>query len=195
MAEPSVPDGSPQATVPVPRGHLSRRTSRLLATWLLDLAIGLGIAAIIIVFLYQPMKVEGTSMAPLLDDQERIFINKLVYRLEAISPGDVVVFHYPRDPSLSYIKRVIAVPGDTVRIDNGQVFVNGKQLVEDYVSFGSSDDYSFPEIVVPPHYFFVLGDHRNMSQDSRKFGPVHERFIYGKAVFGYWPVEKMGRVK
>ncbi len=134
-------------------------------------------------------------MMPLLDDQERIFVNKFVYSLESVERGDIVVFRYPRDPSTSYIKRVIGVAGDRVRIDEGQVFVNGRALVEDYVSAEFVDDRSYPEITVPQGSYFVLGDHRNMSKDSRDFGPVDVRYIYGKAVFGYWPIEKMGRVR
>ncbi len=165
-----------------------------MSSWLRDLVIALGIAAFIIIFLYQPVKVEGTSMMPSLDDQERIFINKFVYHIEAIERGDVVVFRYPRDVSKSFIKRVIGLAGDHVRIESGQVFVNDKPLEEDYVATGFTDDRSYPEIIVPPHNYFLLGDHRNMSNDSRDFGPVNERFVYGKAVLGYWPVEKMGLV-
>jgi signal peptidase I len=179
---------------PRPPGSLSPRATKIISTWLRDLGIALGIAAFIILFLYQPVRVEGVSMMPSLDDQERIFINKFVYHIEAISPGDVVVFRYPRDPSKSFIKRVIGVAGDHVRIDAGQVFVNDKPLAENYVATGFTDDRSSPEIVVPPHTYFVLGDHRNMSSDSREFGPVDERLIYGKAVLGYWPMEKMGLV-
>jgi signal peptidase I len=165
-----------------------------MTAWLRDLAIALGVAAFIIIFLYQPVRVEGVSMMPSLDDQERIFINKFVYHIEAISAGDVVVFRYPRDPSKSFIKRVIGIAGDRVRIDSGQVYVNDKPLVEEYVATGFGDDRSFPEIIVPPHTYYLLGDHRNMSSDSREFGPVNDRLIYGKAVLGYWPVEKLGLV-
>ena len=94
--------------------------------WTRDLLIAIGLALVIIVFLYQPVKVEGTSMAPLLSDQERIFINKFVYRFEAIHRGDVVVFWYPLDRSKSFIKRVIALPGETVTIRQGVVNVNGQ---------------------------------------------------------------------
>ena len=167
----------------------------VLAVWLRDLVISLAISAFIIVFLYQPVKVEGTSMMPSLDDQERIFVNKLVYRLEPIERGDVVVFHYPRDPSKSFVKRVIGVAGDHVRINSGQVYVNGKPLEEDYVAPEYADQRSMAEIVVPPHCYFVLGDHRNMSNDSRDFGPVPAKDIYGKAAFGYWPMDKLGRVR
>jgi len=163
--------------------------------WVRDLIISLAISAFIIIFLYQPVKVEGTSMMPSLEDQERIFVNKFVYRLEPIERGDIVVFRYPRDPSKSYIKRVIGTAGDRIRIDGGQVFVNGEALDEDYVPIAYADARSYPETVVPEHCYFVLGDHRSMSNDSRDFGPVNQTYIYGKAVFGYWPMDKLGRVR
>ncbi len=166
-----------------------------LLVWGRDLFVSLIISAFIIVFLYQPVKVEGTSMLPGLDDQERIFINKFVYSFEPIERGDVVVFHYPRDPSKSYIKRVIAEPGDRIRIDDGRVYVNGHALREPYVPAEFADDRSMAEMVVPRGSYFLLGDHRSSSSDSRDFGAVNRRFIYGKAVFGYWPVDKMGVVK
>ena len=194
MTEPSTTAVAAPVETPRTPGGLSPTAARLITAWLRDLVIALAFLAFIIIFLYSPVKVEGVSMMPSLDDQERIFINKFVYHIEAISPGDIVVFRYPRDPSKSFIKRVIGVAGDRIRIDSGQVYVNGLPLVEDYVATGCGDDHSYPEITVPPHYYYVMGDHRNMSDDSREFGPVNERFIYGKAVFGYWPVEKMGRV-
>lgn len=168
--------------------------SRVMA-WMRDLLIALGVSVFIIVFLYQPVKVEGTSMMPNLSDQERIFINKFVYHWEAVERGDVVVFKYPRDPSKSYIKRVIGLPGDKVQIDEGRVYVNGVLLGETYVPPQYTDERSYEGITVPAHSYFVLGDHRNLSNDSRDFGPVHEGYIYGKAVFAYWPVEKVGKLK
>lgn len=176
-------------------GQPVQRKAPVLAVWLRDLVISLAISAFIIVFLYQPVKVEGTSMMPSLDDQERIFVNKFVYRWEPIERGDIVVFRYPRDPSTSYIKRVIGVAGDVIRIDAGQVYVNGQQLEEDYVPPIYADERSYPETVVPAHSYFMLGDHRSMSRDSRDFGPVKESLIYGKAVFGYWPMDKLGRLR
>src|SRR3954469_25841034 len=116
------------------------RSCPVLAVWLRDLVISLAISAFIIIFLYQPVKVEGTSMMPSLDDQERIFVNKFVYRLEAIERGDVIVFRYPRDPSKSFIKRVIGIAGDHIRIDDGQVYVNDQRLQEDYVAEMFSDE-------------------------------------------------------
>lgn len=194
MAEVQTPQQTAAAIARSGSG-ISPRAAKVLAVWLRDLVIALFIAAFFVIFLYQPVKVEGTSMMPLLDDQERVFVNKFVYRLESVERGDIVVFRYPRDPSTSYIKRVIGIAGDRVRIDDGQVLVNGKPLIEDYVSAEYSDGRSYPEIVVPPGAYFLLGDHRNGSSDSRDFGPVDVHFIYGKAVFGYWPVGKMGRVR
>jgi signal peptidase I len=167
----------------------------VVAVWGRDLLVSLAISAFIIIFLYQPVKVEGTSMMPGLEDQERIFVNKFVYRWEPIERGDIVVFRYPRDTSKSYIKRVIGVAGDRIRIENGQVYVNGDALDEHYVPEDYADARSYGEIVVPANSFFVLGDHRTMSNDSRDFGTVNERYIYGKAVFGYWPMEKLGRLR
>jgi len=134
-------------------------------------------------------------MMPSLDDEERIFVNKFVYQLESIERGDIVVFHYPRDTSKSYIKRVIGMAGDRIRIDSGKVYVNDQVVDEDYVPLAYADQKSYPETVVPPNCYFVLGDHRSMSQDSREFGPVDRGYIYGKAVFGYWPMDKMGRLR
>jgi len=173
----------------------ARSAATLFSAWVRDLVISLGISAFIIVFLYQPVKVEGTSMMPSLDDQERIFINKFVYRIEPIQRGDIIVFRYPRDPQKSFIKRVIGVAGDHVGIDEGRVYLNGRLLVEDYVPRMYQDDRSYPEVVVPPDSYFVLGDHRSLSNDSRDFGPVDSSYIYGKAVFGYWPMDKLGRLR
>jgi signal peptidase I len=165
---------------------------RVWQVWARDIFISLAVSAFIIVFLYQPVKVEGTSMMPGLTDQERIFINKFVYKLEPISRGDVIVFRYPLDPSKSYIKRVVALAGDKVRIDDGILYVNGRRVRETYVPSDYIDTRTYPEATVPEQAYFVLGDHRNLSNDSRDFGPVPEELIYGKAVFAYWPVDKMG---
>lgn len=178
----------------MPAGERSKGL-RSLGLWVRDLAISIAIAAFFIIFLYQPVKVEGTSMAPGLKNEERIFINKFVYHFESISRGDVVVFHPPIDPEKNYIKRVIAGPGDRVRIDDGRVYVNDEPLQEAYVPSKYEDFRSYPETVVPAHSYFVLGDHRNLSQDSRDFGPVEESFIYGKAVFAYWPMKSLGTLR
>ena len=165
-------------------------------SWVRDLAFSVLIAVILIVFIYQPVKVEGTSMTPTLTDQERIFINKFTYHfgLGDIQRGDMVVFWFPLDQSKSYIKRVIGVPGDVVRIEAGQVFVNGQELNEPYVPDEFRDRVSYEERPVPNDQYFVLGDHRNSSSDSRTWGFVKREAIYGKAVFVYWPLASMGRI-
>src|SRR5712664_2350480 len=162
--------------------------------WTRDLLLAVGLAMVIIIFLYQPVKVEGTSMAPLLTDQERIFINKFVYRFEPIGRGDVVVFWYPLDRSKSFIKRVVGLPGETVEIRQGRVYVNGKRLSEPYIPPEFADSNSYSPLRVPADEYFVMGDHRSSSNDSRVFGPVPNRYIYGKAVFAYWPVERFGSI-
>jgi len=167
---------------------------RVLNSWVRDLCISVLISLFIILFVYQPVKVEGGSMEPGLEDQERIFINKLAYRLENIERGDVIVFRYPRDTRKNFIKRVIGLPGDRVRVTDGHVYLNGRLVPEPYVPEEYLDSRSYSEVRVPSDCYYVLGDHRSMSDDSRDFGPVSRTLIYGKAVFGYWPMEKMGVV-
>ncbi|MGO9436449.1 MAG: signal peptidase I [Terracidiphilus sp.] len=162
--------------------------------WVRDLLISAGISILIITFLYQPVRVEGTSMLPRLEDHDRLFINKFVYHIESIQRGDVVVFHYPRDPEKSYIKRVIALPGDRIWIDRGSVWVNGVPLHEGYVPERYRDSRSMAEMVIPDDSYFMMGDHRSISSDSREFGPVERDLIYGKAVFVYWPARDVGVV-
>src|ERR1700685_4506526 len=145
-------------------------------SWPRDLAVALGLAIVIMIFLYQPVKVEGTSMNPLLSDQERIFINKFVYRFEPIDRGDVVVFWYPLDRSKSFIKRVVGLPGETLEIRDGRVYVNGSPLPEPYVPPQYEDLSDFGPMRVPRDNYFVMGDHRISSNDSRVFGPVASRF-------------------
>jgi signal peptidase I len=166
-------------------------------SWIRDLAFSVLIAVILIVFIYQPVKVEGTSMMPALTDQERIFINKFNYHfgIGNIERGDMVVFWFPQDLSKSYIKRVIGLPGDMIEIDSGRVFINGKPLAESYVPDEYRDRSSYPARPVPADNYFVLGDHRSSSNDSRNWGYVDRKYIYGKAVFVYWPLEKMGRLR
>src|SRR5712691_6583788 len=161
-----------QRAAPPAAGAPAFSLPRELRAWARDLFLALGLAMVIIIFLYQPVKVEGTSMAPLLSDQERIFINKFVYRFEPIERGDVVVFWYPLDRSKSFIKRVM----------------------EPYVPPQFADSGSYGPITVPVDEYFVMGDHRVSSNDSRMFGPVENKYIYGKAVFAYWPVDHFGSI-
>ena len=164
-------------------------------SWLRDLAISIGASALIITCIYQPVRVEGTSMQPRLHDDDRLFINKFVYRFESVHRGDVVVFHYPGDPSKSYIKRVIALPGDVLHIVDGVVYLNGMRLTESYVPQRFEDGRSVTEEVIPANSYWVMGDHRSISSDSRDFGPVPRDLIYGKAAFVYWPADGVGVVR
>jgi signal peptidase I len=165
---------------------------RQFSSWIQDLAVAVGLALIIILFVYQPVKVEGTSMAPLLRDQERIFINKFVYHFEPVERGEVVVFWYPLDRTKSFIKRIVGLPGETLEIRRGLLFVNGRLLNEPYVPASYFDGSSYGPVQIPATEYFVMGDHRDSSNDSRMFGPVPRECIYGKAVFAYWPADRFG---
>src|ERR1039458_8341892 len=183
-----------------PRGEPRRSSVAVLwnaLSWVRDLAFSVLIAVVSIVFIYQPVKVEGTSMTPGLDDQERIFINKFTYRfgLGNIERGDTVVFRAPVDDKKSYIKRIIGLPGDRVRIERGQVYVNGRALVEHYIQDDYRDYSSMEEKVAPPGKYFVLGDPPSARTATRAWGWVPRENIYGKAVFAYWPLARMGRLK
>jgi signal peptidase I len=163
-------------------------------SWIRDLFLSVMIAVVVILFLYQPVKVEGTSMMPTLDNEERVFINKFVYRfgISDIKRGDTIVFLYPRDTSKSYIKRVIGLPGDTVEVRYGTVYVNNEALVEPYIPNEYRDQSSMDARTLRDDEYFVLGDHRRSSNDSRMGWTVSKHDIFGKAVFAYWPLEKLG---
>src|ERR1039458_9159017 len=156
QSEPTLTPGAdlnPPAPVPTPAP--SHQSSGI-GLWVRDLLVSATASVLIITFLYQPVRVEGTSMLPRLEDQDRLFINKFVYKFTSIERGDVVVFRYPRDPQKSYIKRVIALPGDRLRIDHGTVWLNGKRQIEPYVPEEYRDTRSMPEIVVPEDSYFVI---------------------------------------
>lgn len=151
------------------------------------------------VFFVQPVVVEGTSMLPELHDGERLLVNKLVYyKIQGyswghIERGDIVVFWYPNDPDKSFVKRVIGLPGETVEIRSGKVIINGSVLNEDYLD--AAHNSSFPNLsprIVEKHHYFVLGDNRDNSLDSRSWGLVPEKYIYGKAFFRYWKPSNIG---
>src|SRR6202041_1203786 len=186
----------PETTQPSPQESASNsslpRLRHELRSWTRDLAVALGLALVIIIFLYQPVKVEGTSMAPLLSDQECIFINKFVYRFTPIERGDVVVFWYPLDHWKSVIKGVIGLPGETIELRASHLYVNGKELVEPYVPPSYLDGSSYGPVQIPDGNYFVMCDHRDSSNVSRGFGAVSRPYIYGKAVFAYWPVDHFG---
>jgi signal peptidase I len=185
---------SPQFIAPEAMPPTKRRRQRFFDTryWLRDLVLSLLLAFIVIVFLYQPVQVEGTSMMPELSNHERIFINKFVYRFEPIHRFDIVVFRYPLNPSKSFIKRVVGLPGEWISIRDGVVYINGKRLNESFLPRSYLDHDNVPPTYVPPDHYYVLGDHRESSNDSRVWGTVDRKYIYGKAVFSYWPFSQIG---
>ena len=166
-----------------------------------------GVIAILIVgFVVQPVRVEGQSMMPKLHDQDRIFVNKFIYPLrewigdkEPIKRGDIVVLLYPDDPSKSYIKRVVGLPGEEVNVENGKLYINGMQIDEPYLDSEYISSDSMPGSVhVKEHHYFVMGDNRRNSSDSRYWGLVPEKYIYGKAIFRYYPftpIERVGAIE
>ena len=166
------------------------------AVWELlhDLSVAVLFCFFLITFVAQAFRVQGTSMLPLLEDGERIIVNKFIYRFHSIERGDVVVFWYPKDPSVSFIKRVVALPGDKVEIRSGILYVNGRPAREEYLAARFRDHDSYPAATVRRGYYFVLGDHRNSSNDSRSWGEVPEKYIYGRAVFRFWPLGKLGPI-
>jgi len=165
-----------------------------------DIIFAALMAILIVVFVVQPVKVEGTSMQPRLENDERIFVNKFKYNFEEIQRGDIVVFWFPDEPSKSFIKRVIGKPGETIGMDPlGHITINGVAIDESYLAPERNqaarerwrtvrDDWR----VIKPHYYFVMGDNRDASNDSRSWGLVPEKYIYGKAMFRYWPLQRMG---
>jgi signal peptidase I len=159
-----------------------------LVAWVKTLLSAAVYAVLIVTFGFQVARVEGQSMAPTLEDQDRLIVNKLVYRISEPRRGDIVMLYYPVNPEKSFVKRVIAEEQDTVRIVDGQVYVNDIPLPDDFVpqEYRSHDEYG-PQ-VIPEGYYFVMGDHRNNSSDSRNWGFVPKRYIIGKVQVRWWPV-------
>jgi signal peptidase I len=185
----------PVADVEPPEPRL-RTAWRIIWELLHDVSVAVLFCFFFVTFIGQAFRVEGTSMQPLLEHGERIIVNKLVYRYYKVERGDVVVFWYPLDPQISFIKRVVALPGDVVEIRNGTLFVNEKRVEEPYLHGTAYRDRSnVPPTEVKPGYYFVLGDHRGASHDSRKWGEVPEKYIYGKALFRFWPLGKAALVQ
>jgi signal peptidase I len=159
-----------------------------LVAWFKTLASAAVYATLIVTFGFQVARVEGQSMAPTLADQDRLIVNKLAYRMGEPTRGDIVMLYYPINPDKSFVKRVIAEEGDVVRIVNGQVYVNDVPMTDDFVplEFRSHDDY--PPTAIPEGYYFVMGDHRNNSSDSRHWGMVPKKYVIGKVQLRWWPI-------
>lgn len=154
------------------------------------------------VFFVQPVVVDGSSMLPQLHDGERLLVNKFIYyKIESVSwghleRGDVIVFWFPEDPSKSYVKRLIGLPGETVEVKDGKVFINDAELQENYLDEEHNHSKpSFPAQKIPDHYYFVMGDNRDNSSDSRYWGLVPEKYVYGRAFFRYWRPQSIGFIQ
>lgn len=168
-----------------------------------DIVLIIAVFVLFGVFIAQPVVVEGTSMVPELHNGERLLVNKLVYyNFESVSwghieRGDIVVFWYPKEPNKSFVKRVIGLPGENVELRNGVVYINGTQLNEPYLD--TEHNQNLPnyrsEKPVEEHHYFVMGDNRDNSSDSRIWGLVPEKYIYGKAFFRYWKPSSLGFLK
>jgi signal peptidase I len=158
-----------------------------LLAWMKTVASAALYATLIITFVFQVARVEGRSMAPTLEDHDRLIINKFAYRIDEPHLGDIVMLYYPSDPSQSFVKRLIAGEGDQVRIVDGRVYRNGVLLDDSFVlpDYRSHDDWG-PE-VVPEGYYFVMGDHRNASSDSRHWRYVPKKYVVGKVQVRWWP--------
>jgi signal peptidase I len=159
----------------------------------------LGYAGLFFYFLtafgFQSFQIEGVSMLPLLHDGERIFVNRYIYRFRLVQRGDVVVFWYPPDPSKTLVKRVLGIPGDMISIREGRLFLNRGALEEPYVPEALRDTYNLPTVTVPSGYYFVLGDDRKNSDDSRRWGLVPQRYILGRVVLRFWPLDRFGLIE
>ena len=151
------------------------------------LVVAVVLALAIRLFLFEPFVIPSASMEPTLVPGDRVMVNKLVYRLTDPAPGDIIVFRYPRDPRTIYIKRLIAVGGQTVELRHGQLFVDGHRVIEDYLPENPGGGGDFGPVRVPPDTYFVMGDNRDNSQDSRVWGPVPKENLVGKAQLLYWP--------
>jgi signal peptidase I len=158
----------------------------VLETIVLSLILFLGINAV-----SARIRVDGYSMEPTLHSGEFVVVNKLAYKIGDVKRGDVVVFHFPRNPEQEYIKRIVGLPGDTVAVRNGEVRINGEILEEDYIK--SAPSYQ-GEWTVAEDGLFVLGDNRNNSSDSHNWGEVPMELVVGKAVFVYWPPTDWGKI-
>jgi signal peptidase I len=191
------PRAGSEMALPAPAAATRARGTRAVrAVWefLHDLSVAVLFCFFLITFVAQAFRVQGTSMEPLLEDGERIVVNKFLYRFRPIERGDVVVFWYPGDPSVSFIKRVVGLPGDLVAIRAGRLMVNGMPVHEDYLPAAFRDTDNYPPHEVRRGYYFVLGDHRRSSNDSRSWGEVPEKYIYGRAVFRFWPPDRLGPI-
>jgi signal peptidase I len=170
-----------------PRSSRLREIGSELILWLRTLASAAVYATLIVTFGFQVARVEGRSMEPTLHDQDRLVVNKLAFQVHDPEVGDVVMLLHPNNPGQSLVKRVVAAPGDTVAFRKGVVVRNGAVVDEDFVAVDLRSFEDRAPIVIPDGFYFVLGDHRNNSSDSRAFGPVPKKYILGRIQIRWWP--------
>jgi signal peptidase I len=182
------PAAARPAVVEGPTTSAWERLGEELLTWFKTLASAAVYATLIVTFICQVARVEGHSMSPTLEDNDRLIVNKLIYRLTIPKPDDIVMLYYPANPDKSFVKRVIAKENDTVRIVDGKVYVNNEPRDDVFVppTYRSHEDFS--TLTVKPGYYFVMGDHRNNSSDSREWGEVPRKYIIGKVQLRWWPL-------
>ena len=186
------PSPAPRSDTPA---HWRLPTARRLAVvateaseWLRTLASAALYATLIVTFLGQIARVEGASMLPTLHDQDRLIVNKLEYRWHRPQIGDIVMLASPEEPDKMLVKRIVAGPGDVVESIDGRVYRNALPVSDDFIADTYRSDDTWDAQTVPKGHYFVMGDHRNNSLDSRTFGPVPERYILGKIHMRWWPV-------
>ncbi len=155
---------------------------------------------VVYLFIVQPNRVTGISMLPTFHDGDYILTDKIAYKIRAPERGDVIVLQSPHNPDIDYIKRIIGLPHDTIMIKSGEVYVNGKVISENYISAKTNTwENGFLQegipFTVPPHQYFVMGDNRPRSSDSREFGPIPEEHIIGLVVYRYFPPARSGWIK
>lgn len=155
-----------------------------------SIAIAIILAVVIRLFLIEPFGVISGSMEPTLSVNDRMLVSKVSYYIQEPKRGDIVLFKYPLDRKRNFVKRLIATEGETVAVRNSRLYINGQQVPEDYLPRGLKfRDYG--PVVVPPDSYFMMGDNRNNSSDSREWGFVHKDLVVGKAVVIYWPLDRI----
>jgi signal peptidase I len=192
------PESAPALTINEARreneGGWARPLARIgeeLVAWFKTVVSAAVYATLIVTFGFQVARVEGESMIPTLENQDRLIVNKAVYRLHDPQVGDVVMLYYPEEPEKSFVKRVVAEENDTIRSENGHVYRNDVLLNDDFIPEQNRSYDSWGPYVVKKGYYFVMGDHRNNSSDSRIWGEVPKKYIIGKVQFRWWPLDHM----
>lgn len=168
--------------------------------FLQGIVVVLAIMVMIYLFVMSPQEISGASMEPYFHNGEYILTNKIAYKFGNPERGDVVIFKSPRNKDIDYIKRIIGKPGDAVGLRDSSIFINGEKISEPYLSpdiyiFGGSYLREGSEVIIPPGHYFLMGDNRSHSSDSREFGPISKEDFIGKAILRYWPFTKTGLIK